>query len=119
MLHVENARSGTGSWDTARQWLAAMSRGPVTAKPDAAGLYFGLPAVAFALHAAGHDGFTATLDTFDRYIATLTQHRLARVHERIDRAYLPALREFDLISSLTGIGAGLQPMRSHPSSTST
>ncbi|WP_410580154.1 lanthionine synthetase C family protein [Amycolatopsis sp. lyj-108] len=107
LLHLENARSGAASWDSARQWVAAMTRGPVTAKPDAAGLYRGVPAVAFTLHAAGHDGVAASLGTLDRHIATLTRHRLARAHERIDRAELPLLREFDLISGLTGIGAAL------------
>lgn len=107
LLHLENARSGAGSWDGARQWITAMARGPVTAKPDAAGLYRGVPAVVFALHAAGHDGVAASLGTLDRHIATLTRHRLARAHDRIDRAELPVLREFDLISGLTGIGVGL------------
>jgi hypothetical protein len=107
LLHLENARTDAGSFDTARHWLAAMARGPVTAKPDAAGLYRGVPAIAFALHAAGNPGYAATLCTLDQHIATLTQDRLARAHERIDRAELPVLREFDLISGLTGIGAAL------------
>ncbi|OXM59724.1 lanthionine synthetase C family protein [Amycolatopsis vastitatis] len=101
------ARSGIGSWDSARQWVAAMARGPVTAKPDAAALFRGVPAVAFTLHAAGHDGYAAPQSILDRHIATLTRHRLARAHERIDRAELPLVREFDLISGLTGIGTGL------------
>jgi hypothetical protein len=90
-----------------------MTRGPVTAKPDAAGLYRGVPAVAFALQAAGHDGYAASLSTLDRHVAVLARHRLACAHERIDRAELPFMGEFDLISGLTGIGSGLLHRHSH------
>lgn len=115
LLHWENARTGIGSEVLARQWFAAMTRGPVTARPDAAGLYRGVPAIAFALHAADHPGYGAALRNFDEHIAVLAQTRLAKAHERIDRAELPVLREFDLISGLTGIGAGL--LRRHGHST--
>jgi hypothetical protein len=107
LLHIERARAGTDRWETAQQWAAAMTRSPVTAHPDACGLYQGVPAVAFALHAAGQPAYRAALDTVDSHIAVLTQQRLERAHDRIDRGHLPALREFDLINGLTGIGAQL------------
>lgn len=107
LLHIEQARTGTGTWDTARQWAAAMTRSRVTAHPDIANLYRGAPAVAFALHTADQAGYATALDILDDHIATLTRHRLYQGHERIDRGQLPAMREFDLISGLTGIGAYL------------
>jgi hypothetical protein len=107
LLHIEHARTGTGGWDTAHEWASAMTRSPVTAHPDTASLYRGAPAVAFTLHTAGLPAYTSALETLDGHIATLTRHRLQRAHERIDRGQLPVLREFDLISGLTGIGAYL------------
>jgi len=107
LLHIEYARTGTGGWDTAREWVAAMTGGPVTAHPDACGLYRGAPAVAFTLDAAEQPCYAKALRSLDGHIATLTQQRLEQAHERIDRGHLPALREFDLISGLTGIGVYL------------
>lgn len=65
------------------------------------------PAVAFALHTAVQPRYAAALDALDVHIATVTRHRLAQAHERIDRRRLPKLAEFDLISGLTGFGAYL------------
>ncbi|HWD81861.1 MAG TPA: lanthionine synthetase C family protein [Kribbella sp.] len=113
LLHMEKARSGAAPWECAHKWVTAMTRGPVTAHPNTAGLYRGVPAVTFALHASGHDGYTASLNTLDRHITTLTRHRLSRAHERINRAELPVAREYDLISGLTGIGAGLLCRHGH------
>jgi hypothetical protein len=84
-----------------------MTHSPVIAHPDACGLYRGAPAVAFALHAAGQPAYASALDTLDRHITTVTRHRLDRAHRRIDLGQLPALREFDLISGLTGIAVYL------------
>ncbi len=107
LLHIELARAGTGAWDTAHECVSAMTRSPVTAHPDIACLYRGAPAVAFTLHTADQPGYATALDLLDGHIATLTRHRLSKGHERIDRGQLPAMREFDLISGLTGIGAYL------------
>jgi len=107
LLHIQHAHTGAGGWDTVQRWAAAMTRSPVTAHPDACGLYRGAPAVAFTLHAAGQPAYASALDTLDRHISTLTRARLDRAHRRIDRGQLPALREFDLISGLTGIAVYL------------
>jgi lantibiotic biosynthesis protein len=107
LLHLENAHAGTGTWDTAHQWVRAMTRAPVTAHPEASGLYRGALAVAFTLHAAGQPAYTTALGTLDEHIATITRHRLRDAHERIDHGLLPTRREFDLISGLTGIGTAL------------
>jgi lantibiotic biosynthesis protein len=106
LLHITQARAGTGDWDIAHQWAGAMTRGPVAAHPDAC-LFTGAPAVAFVLRAAGHRAYAAALSTLDGHIVTLTRHRLDRARERIERGQLPELREFDLLKGLTGIGVYL------------
>jgi len=107
LLYIEYARTGLGRWGAVQQWASAMTRSPITAHTDASGLYRGAPAVAFALHAAEQPAYATALGTLDGHISALTRHRLERAHERIDRGRLPALREFDLISGLTGLGAYL------------
>src|SRR5262249_29375886 len=64
-------------------------------------------AVAFTLHASSLPGYQHALAVLDEHIATLTRHRLNRARDRIDAGMLPALREYDLIRGLTGIGAYL------------
>lgn len=107
LLYIERARTGTGGWSAAQRSALVMTRDAVSAHPDACGLYRGAPAVAFTLHAASQPAYAEALATLDGHVATLTRHRLTLAHDRIDRGRLPALREFDLISGLTGIGAHL------------
>lgn len=106
LLHLEN-----GQWDTARPWLRMMTADPVTADPAACGLYRGAPAVAFTLHSARRATrkpvFQVALNTLDEHITTLTHQRLVVAHDRIDRRQFTEVREFDLISGLTGIGTYL------------
>jgi len=106
LAHIEYAHAGLESWHTAHRWTAVTVRGPVTADPGC-GLHRGAPAVAFALHASGQLGYAQALAVLDEHITTLTRHRLRRACERIDAGMLPALREYDLIRGLTGIGAYL------------
>jgi lantibiotic biosynthesis protein len=107
LLHIEYARTGVGDWNTVHQWAATMTRSPVTAHPGACGLDRGAPAVAFTLNAAGQPAYTSALATLDGHITDLTGLRLQRAHERINAGQFPALREFDLIHGLTGIGVYL------------
>jgi Lanthionine synthetase C-like protein len=51
LLHIERARAGMAGWDTAHAWLVAATHATISTADDA-GLYFGAPAVAFALHTA-------------------------------------------------------------------
>jgi hypothetical protein len=106
LLHIAHAHTGTGAWTTAHDWVRKAVR-TVTAQPDAAGLYRGAPAVAFTLHTAGLPSYAQALATLDGHVATITLTRLHTAYERMDRGKLPALREYDLISGLTGIGAYL------------
>jgi hypothetical protein len=106
LRHAELARSGLGDWDTVHRWARAATRHAVSAHPSA-GLFRGAPAVAFALSCADRPAYAPVLTALDCRIRSLVAHRLADAHERIDRATMPALREFDLISGLTGLGTYL------------
>ncbi|MGH3943200.1 MAG: lanthionine synthetase C family protein [Pseudonocardiaceae bacterium] len=90
--------------ENARPWLAEMVAVPVMAHPDEANLFEGAPAVAFTLAATGQP---RALSTLDKHVDSITRTRLDAAHRRIDRGELPAKREFDLISGLTGLGAYL------------
>ncbi|GAA0908543.1 hypothetical protein Vau01_036020 [Virgisporangium aurantiacum] len=83
-----------------------MTRDAVNANANAS-LYAGAPAIAFALRTADHPAYADAIDALDAHIDVLTRRRLDRAHDRITSGQLPALREFDLISGLTGIGTYL------------
>lgn len=107
LLHAERAHAGLGDWATVHAWLATIIRTGLSAGPDA-GLYFGAPAAAFAVHtaAAGEPGrYRQALVTLDEAVARMTRDRLDHAHARIERGEQPATTEFDLVSGLTGIGA--------------
>ncbi|MEV7381963.1 lanthionine synthetase C family protein [Streptomyces lydicus] len=107
LLHVERARSGIASWKRAHDWLACAAEAPAVGGVDGH-LYYGAPALAFALNAAAADRperYARALDTLDRHIENMTRHRLERAHLRMDRGQLPALAEFDTIRGLSGLGA--------------
>jgi hypothetical protein len=76
---------------------------PVAAHTESS-LFEGAPAVAYVLVTANQAAYEPALATLDRYIDELTRERLRRAHRRIESRLLPGLREFDLISGLTGLG---------------
>lgn len=106
LLHIERARSGRADWRTVHTWLSVAASGELTAAANA-GLFFGAPALAFILYtAAGTSGrYRRALAELDEAVITITRTRLAAAHARIDRGDRPALREFDLIRGLAGLGA--------------
>ncbi|MBM7776005.1 hypothetical protein JOD54_006209 [Actinokineospora baliensis] len=105
LVHIERARSGTGTWDTVRTCLRHVTTGPIDAS-DQAGLYYGAPAIAFLLHTAAthHPGFRAAAEKLNDPVIKLTQRRLAAAHARIDRGDPATFTEYDLFYGLTGIG---------------
>ena len=107
LLHTERAQRGTGSWADAHDHLAACANELLT--DENASLYFGAPAVAFALHTAhvGTGHYTKALYALDTQIAKLTKRRLDLAHARMDRGELPRVGEFDLFYGLTGLGSYL------------
>lgn len=81
-----------------------MTSATVQAHPEVAGLFFGAPAVAYALHTAAHPAYRQALATLDRSIDSLIRGRLVTAHRRIDQGQIAAAREYDLIAGLTGLG---------------
>lgn len=105
LLHIERARTGNGTWTTVHGWLTAAAIGSVAAT-TAAGLYFGAPALAFALHTtAGR--YQRTLPTVDTVVSALAHRRVDAALARIHRGVPARFDEYDIINGLTGIGAHL------------
>ena len=105
LLHIERARTGQGPWQRAHDWLACAAAEPAVGGPDSH-LYYGAPALAFALHAAADrpGRYARALDTLDRCVTTAIRDRLAQAHARMDRGRMPALAEFDVLRGLSGMG---------------
>ncbi|MEV0438417.1 lanthionine synthetase C family protein [Streptomyces spectabilis] len=96
-----------GKWEQAHHTAKLIAQHPADVHPDTASLFRGAPAVAFALHTADHRAYRPALARLDQEIAALVHARLAAAHHRIDTRQLPRMREYDLISGLTGLGAYL------------
>lgn len=105
LLHAERARSGRGDPATAHAWLTAAASGKITGA-DNAGLFTGAPALAFAMHAASGETrrYHSALQRLDGATEALTRRRLAAAHARIASGARPAMREFDLVRGLAGLG---------------
>lgn len=109
LLHIERAHTGAGSWQTAHNWVMAATREQISAANDT-GLYFGLPAIAFVLHAADADGivrYRAALAQIDTHLTALAHRRVDLALKRIHQGRHPAFAEYDLLHGLSGIGAYL------------
>ncbi len=107
LWHIERARAQVAGWQPVHRLAVAMTRQPVRAHPEVATLFWGAPAVAYALHAAGQRAYRTALDMLDHTIATLIRVRLDAAHRRIEDRQLAQAREYDLINGLTGLGAYL------------
>ncbi|WP_326596571.1 lanthionine synthetase C family protein [Streptomyces sp. NBC_01803] len=109
LLHIERALTGTGTWRTAHAWATAATAAEVSAA-DVAGLYLGIPAISFTLHAAQADGnprYAPALGGLDVHVSTLTHRRVDLALARIGRGEFPVFAEYDIFRGLTGIGAHL------------
>jgi hypothetical protein len=84
-----------------------MTREPVHAHPAVTNLFQGAPAVAYALHTAGHPAYRTALATLDHSIARLIRLRLDAAYRRIGDGRVAQAGEFDLINGLTGFGTYL------------
>ncbi|TCC17124.1 lanthionine synthetase C family protein [Kribbella sindirgiensis] len=103
LLHIEQARIGYGSWRRVHEHIIKMTGAPVAAHSQSC-LFEGAPAIAYVLATAEQAAYESALATLDSHIDELTRERLQRAHRRIESGLLPGLREFDLISGLTGLG---------------
>ncbi|MEV0257726.1 lanthionine synthetase C family protein [Streptomyces sp. NPDC050732] len=106
-LYEAVAARSSGRWEAAHSAARTMASQPATTHRTGASLYRGAPAVAFALHTAGHPAYRTALAALDERIRRLIQSRLGDAHRRMDTHTPPCMREYDLISGLTGLGAYL------------
>lgn len=106
ILHGLRARHGLADEKPVHAWLARATRDDLSAGPGA-GLWFGAPAVAFAVHTAAPDRYPEAMASLDAAVADLTETRLKTALARLDAERRPALNEFDLVRGLTGLGAYL------------
>ncbi|MFE0424686.1 lanthionine synthetase C family protein [Streptomyces sp. NPDC058953] len=106
LLLIERAHNSSGTWDDVHSLLRTITAHDLIAGDDAS-LFFGAPAVAFALHTAagGTDRYAGALHTLDASVAAVTDRRLTRANARIDRGERPRTTEFDVLYGLTGLGA--------------
>ncbi|GAB3848789.1 lanthionine synthetase C family protein [Dactylosporangium cerinum] len=106
VLHGVRAQTGDGPPSRVRTWLTEATREDVSAA-STAGLWFGAPAVGFAIATAVPGLCPATLQQLDTAVARLVGARLDAAEARIAAGRRPALAEFDLVRGLTGLGAYL------------
>jgi hypothetical protein len=106
LLHIERARLGHGTWRQAHAWITSAATGEISAS-DTAGLFLGLPAVAFMLDAAasGSSRYGAGLGDADRHLAALTAARAAAGMDRIRAGQPGGFQEWDVFFGLAGLGA--------------
>lgn len=107
LLQVQQADAGLIDWSVPDRTIAAITSRPIDAHPDRCGLFHGAPALAFVLQTAGQPRYANALAVLDQHVEAITRSRLDAAYDRIDHGRPPALREFDLISGLTGLGAYL------------
>ncbi|MEN8649452.1 lanthionine synthetase C family protein [Streptomyces sp. 21So2-11] len=106
VLHGLRAQAGLADATPVHAWLARATRDDLTAGPGA-GLWFGAPALAFALHNAAPGTYPGAMAGLDDGVTRLVHTRLTAAHARIDAGQRPSQYEFDLTRGLTGLGAYL------------
>lgn len=112
ILHAALARAGLAGWDRVEGWLACAVHEELSGGPGA-GLWYGAPAVAFAMTAAAPPGTCQRAQAdLDTAVRRLTRIYLAAAQARIVAGTRPTRREYDLVHGLTGLGAYL--LRKHP-----
>jgi hypothetical protein len=115
LLHAERAASGLGDWNAVHAWLQEATRFAIVGGSETT-LFFGAPAVAYALHTAARTParYPRALTALDTAVAAIVEQRLTQAHARIGSGARPAPAEYDVIQGLTGLGAHLR--RRHPDS---
>jgi len=106
IVHGVRAQNGQGSLALAHTWLRRAAAGGIT-NGSRAGLWFGAPAVAFAIAASAPGHYPEASLALKSLISNMTRERLHSAHARIDAAARPPLEEYDLVRGLTGLGACL------------
>lgn len=106
LLAVERAAAGNGSWTDVHHQLRALTTNGLDGG-DHAGLFYGVPAVAFVLHCAStvEPRYRAAAAKLDAPLLELTRRQLHRVSQRHRRGDATTFAEYDLFYGLTGLGA--------------
>lgn len=102
LLHIERAHAATGTWQSAHTWVRIATSDEISAA-DSAGLYLGVPAISFVLHAVG-DRYAEALESLDIHVINLAHRRIDAAMARIGRGEASSFAEYDLFQGLTGIG---------------
>ncbi|MFF3493729.1 lanthionine synthetase C family protein [Streptomyces sp. NPDC002795] len=105
LVHEAMTARASGQWEAVHQLAVTLTGQAVDANPVTASLYRGAPALAYALHSAHHKSYSTALSRLDDELAALVGRRLASARQRMDFGVPPRMREYDLISGLTGLGA--------------
>ncbi|MCK9895025.1 lanthionine synthetase C family protein [Frankia sp. AgB32] len=92
--------------ESVHRWLRHATAGGLSIG-HGAGLWFGAPAIAFAVTIASPQRYPDARATLDRTVAALTRARLDAAWARMLAAARPPLSEFDVVRGLTGLGAYL------------
>jgi hypothetical protein len=87
----------------------------VTDTTGRAGLFHGLPAVAFTLAHTPPGHYQQARVVVREHLRQMTAHRLDAAHHRIDRGDLTSFTEYDLVSGLTGVGVAVWAIDPHSS----
>ncbi|MGH3824658.1 MAG: lanthionine synthetase C family protein [Pseudonocardiaceae bacterium] len=106
ILHAVRAQAGHGGHERVHAWLARAVVEDLSVGPGA-GLWFGAPAVAFAVATSAPQRYQQAMTRLDTAVADLVQARLRAARARMAAAARPSLSEFDLVRGLTGLGAHL------------
>ncbi len=106
ILHAVRAQAGHGGDDRVHAWLTRTVVEDLSVGPGA-GLWFGAPAVAFAVATSAPQRYRQAMTRLGTAVADLVQARLHAAQARMAAAARPSLSEFDLVRGLTGLGAHL------------
>ncbi|MFI6396388.1 lanthionine synthetase LanC family protein [Nonomuraea sp. NPDC050540] len=109
LLHLELAAAELRPWQRAHDWLTFAASGPLTTGRDCH-LFYGAPAMAHVLACADtvRPGVYAdALALLDRAVAAEALRCAALACSRADRGEVAAVREFDTLRGLAGLGSHL------------
>jgi hypothetical protein len=107
LLRIEQALSGSGTWDDAHAAVTAIASEAVDGGLRSS-LFYGAPAVAFVLHTAqadGHARYENAMKVLDQSVHRLVRQRLTAAEARMRHGGTPTFGEYDLFCGLTGLGA--------------
>ncbi|PUB20824.1 lanthionine synthetase-like protein [Promicromonospora sp. AC04] len=116
LLEVELTLTGKSSWDQVAKLLKAT--GELADRSASAGLFYGAPALSFALDSTGAQGrvrWAQELDGLDQVLVELTDERLDAADARAETGAPLWGSEFDLMTGLTGLGVVLLRRTVHAS----